>query len=84
MRCPKCDNKESRLLPIDKLRGPNYKADPIAKKSGADRDGDSFSGTMLSVAILDEAFKAKNDKDGSQIYCGWCGYLVYEDPKEEV
>lgn len=66
MRCPKCDNKESRLIPISALKGRE----------------DSFSGTSLSAERLALAATKKGELDGSQIYCSWCGELVYEDPKE--
>lgn len=67
MRCPKCDNKERRLISISSLTG---------------KDEDSYSGTALSTAILKQAFADRAAKDGSQVYCSWCGFLVYEDPKE--
>lgn len=66
MRCPKCDNKESRLLEVFNLRG----------------EADSISGTSLSKALLDQAAAQKGQLDPSQVYCTWCGNLVYEDTKE--
>lgn len=63
MRCPMCDCKESRLIPVEFLQGAN----------------DSYSKTSLSRELLDIAAAKKGELDGSQIYCSWCGNLVYQD-----
>lgn len=67
MRCPKCDCKESRLLPIGMLRG----------------GIDSLSTSTLSQELLNLAASRKGEVDGSQVYCSWCGALVYEDSIDE-
>lgn len=66
MRCPKCDCKESRLISGEFLKGSD----------------DSHSGSALSRELLGIAATKKGQLDGSQVYCRWCGFLVYEDPKD--
>lgn len=66
MRCPACDNKESRLASILDLKG---------------NGEDSISKSALSKSLLDLAASKKGQLDDSQIYCTWCGMLVYEDPQ---